>query len=152
MTELVRASLLVLAAYGTLGLLFAVVFHRRGLARLDAGAHGAGWGFRLLITPGLVALWPLLARRWQRMARGELFLGQPDAPIPPQRLRAVHALAWKALAVLVPVVVAAALWWRPHDRSAGNLPAALTNAPRVSGIPDAILPANPLRLGRPRLD
>jgi hypothetical protein len=50
--------------YLALGVLFAVPFVMRGAARVDPAARGAGWGFRLLILPGVAALWPLLARRW----------------------------------------------------------------------------------------
>ena len=57
---LVRA----LGAYAALGLLFAVAFVVRGIERLDPGAHGSGWGFRLMVLPGVVAFWLLLLRRW----------------------------------------------------------------------------------------
>ncbi len=57
---LVRA----LGAYAALGLAFAVPFLARGIGRLDPGAHGSGWGFRLIVLPGVVAFWPLLLRRW----------------------------------------------------------------------------------------
>lgn len=59
-----NAALVYLAA----GLLFAVVFITRGVGRVDAQAREAGWGFRLIILPGVVALWPLLWRRWRRAA------------------------------------------------------------------------------------
>ncbi len=62
-------GLLLLAVYLGLGALFAVPFVARGVAAVDANAQGAGWGFRALIFPGVVALWPLLALRW-RAARG----------------------------------------------------------------------------------
>ena len=52
------------AAYAALGLLFGVAFVVRGAARIDPQAEGGSWGFRLAILPGVVALWPLLARRW----------------------------------------------------------------------------------------
>jgi hypothetical protein len=52
--------------YAALGLLFALVFVAVGVARVDATALGAGWGFRLLILPGAAALWPFLAWRWAR--------------------------------------------------------------------------------------
>lgn len=120
MTELVRALLMVLTAYGAAGLLFAVVFHRRGLARVDAGTPGCGPGFRVLITPGLIALWPLLARRWWQVTHGDSFRGGPDGPVSPRRLRAGHAFAWKVLAVLVPLAVGAALWWRPEAAPASR--------------------------------
>jgi hypothetical protein len=50
--------------YLALGVLFAVPFVVRGVGRVDPAAIGAGWGFRLLILPGVAALWPVLARRW----------------------------------------------------------------------------------------
>jgi len=64
---LVQAIGLYLAA----GLVFAGAFHVFGLARVDPAARGAGWGFRLLITPALAALWPVMAARWiAALARG----------------------------------------------------------------------------------
>jgi hypothetical protein len=53
-----------LAAYAGIGLLFALCFAARGVERIDPAARGASLGFRLLVLPGAVALWPLLARRW----------------------------------------------------------------------------------------
>ncbi len=55
-----------LGLYLALGAAFAVAFHLRGLRRLDPQAGPTTWGFRLLGTPGVVALWPLLARAWLR--------------------------------------------------------------------------------------
>jgi hypothetical protein len=56
----------VLSAYGVLGLLFGVCFVTAGVSRVDRQAKGAGLGFRLLILPGVAALWPLLLYRWLR--------------------------------------------------------------------------------------
>lgn len=53
-----------LGFYAALGVLFGAVFVTRGLERLDPGTRGSGWGFRLIVFPGVVALWPLLLRRW----------------------------------------------------------------------------------------
>jgi hypothetical protein len=53
-----------LGIYAGLGLLFAIAFVIRGAARVDPQAMGGSWGFRLAILPGVVALWPILARRW----------------------------------------------------------------------------------------
>jgi hypothetical protein len=53
-----------LEIYAAAGLLFAVPFLWRGVARLDPVASGSPLGFRLIILPGVVALWPLLAWRW----------------------------------------------------------------------------------------
>ncbi len=54
------------AIYLAAGLAFAVPFILRGIERVDPAARGAGWGFRCLIAPGVVALWPVLARKWLR--------------------------------------------------------------------------------------
>jgi hypothetical protein len=58
--------LTVALAYSACGLLLAVPFVTFGVGRLDEAARGAPLGFRLLILPGAVALWPLIAVRWLR--------------------------------------------------------------------------------------
>jgi len=55
---------ILLGAYLLAGLAFAPPFVIRGVGRIDPAARGASWGFRLIVVPGVVALWPLLARRW----------------------------------------------------------------------------------------
>ncbi len=59
------AQSVVMAAglYVALGLLFALWFVTRGLARVDESAQDASWGVRLLLLPGATAFWPLLAWR-----------------------------------------------------------------------------------------
>jgi len=55
-----------LGLYGLAGAVFAAVFVWKGVAAVDGGARGTGLGFRMLIAPGCVALWPLLAMKWVR--------------------------------------------------------------------------------------
>lgn len=57
---------LLLLAYLGFGLAFAVFFVTLGFERVDADAKGGTFGFRLMILPGVVALWPLLLQRWVR--------------------------------------------------------------------------------------
>jgi hypothetical protein len=52
--------LVVLAVYFVIGALLATAIAFLGLARIDSGASGMPWSARLLILPGLVALWPLM--------------------------------------------------------------------------------------------
>ncbi|MCE9521275.1 MAG: hypothetical protein K8S25_02435 [Alphaproteobacteria bacterium] len=52
------------ALFAAAGGIFALGFLSLGLTRIDRGASGAGVWFRLLIVPGLVALWPLMLIRW----------------------------------------------------------------------------------------
>jgi hypothetical protein len=65
-----RALVAVLAAWVAIGVLVATAFVARGAARVDREAHGGTLGFKLLIFPACVALWPLLLFRWRR-ANGE---------------------------------------------------------------------------------
>lgn len=76
------ASLLVLAAgvYAAVGALFALAFVARGARRIDPSAVKGSLGFKIAIFPGVVALWPILARRW--LAGG-----------PPPEERNAHRLA-----------------------------------------------------------
>ncbi len=55
-----------LGLYLLLGVLFALPFVARGVGRIDPLAREGSVGFRILIFPGTVALWPLLVRRWLR--------------------------------------------------------------------------------------
>jgi hypothetical protein len=56
----------VLIWYAAAGVVFAIVFVARGVSRVDEHAVGAGLGFRLIIFPGVAALWPFLLHRWMR--------------------------------------------------------------------------------------
>ncbi len=64
-----EAILLSIFIYAASGALFGILFVWRGIDRIDATAYGAPWTFRLLILPGAIALWPLLAMRWHRAMR-----------------------------------------------------------------------------------
>ncbi len=63
MQQVAEVALLIAAGYLGVGLVIAALFHG-ALARLDPAARGAGLRFRLLITPGLIGLWPIVLRRW----------------------------------------------------------------------------------------
>jgi len=57
-----------LGLYALAGAAFAVPFLLRGVRRIDPVADGSTWGFRAIVLPGVVALWPLLLLRWLRGA------------------------------------------------------------------------------------
>ena len=57
--------LIALGSYLAVGLLFAIPFALIGVKRIDPHAAHGSWGFRLLIIPGTMALWPLLVKRWR---------------------------------------------------------------------------------------
>ena len=56
--------LILMGVYLLCGLAFAVPFVLAGAGSIDPHAAHGTWGFRLLIIPGTLLLWPLLARRW----------------------------------------------------------------------------------------
>ena len=58
-------------AYVVTGLSFGIAFVTVGITRLDPAARGTSTAFRLLILPGCVALWPVLAVKWVARRRGE---------------------------------------------------------------------------------
>jgi hypothetical protein len=60
---------MLLTAYAATGIGFAILFVAAGIDRVDAAAKGSGAGFRLIIFPGVAALWPILLIRWIRSAR-----------------------------------------------------------------------------------
>ena len=53
-----------LGVYTGIGLLFAIAFRTVGISKVDPDSTGSGVGFRLIILPGVAALWPVLFTRW----------------------------------------------------------------------------------------
>ena len=53
-----------LGVYAGIGLLFAIAFLTVGISQVDPDSKGSGVGFRLIILPGVAALWPVLFTRW----------------------------------------------------------------------------------------
>jgi len=60
------AEVVVAAAeiYAALGLVFALLFLPRGVTQVDPRTAHAPRMLRLVILPGIAALWPLFAWRW----------------------------------------------------------------------------------------
>ena len=56
--------LILLGIYLACGLVFAVPFVFKGAGKQDPPAAKGTWGFRILIIPGSMALWPVMLRRW----------------------------------------------------------------------------------------
>ena len=59
-----------LGVYTGIGLLFAIAFLTVGISQIDPVSRGSGVGFRLIILPGVAALWPVLFTRW--IAKGRV--------------------------------------------------------------------------------
>ncbi len=46
------------------GLLFSALLFIKGIDRIDPAARHTGFGFRLIVLPGLIALWPFLVKKF----------------------------------------------------------------------------------------
>lgn len=106
MTEPIVFILVKIAgAYLAVGLVVAVLFFTRWLKTLDPAAVGGSWGFRVLVTPGVVALWPVILMK--------VFYPKTKSDADgAEELRRNHRLAFILLTILVTLVFTAALVWR----------------------------------------
>ena len=64
MEAVIKILFLLMGLYLVAGLVFAVIFLIKGIEKTDEGAHGGTWGFKLIIIPGILALWPVLLKKW----------------------------------------------------------------------------------------
>jgi len=55
--------------YLLVGIVFALVFVWRGIAKIDDSAKGISWKTRLFLFPGSAALWPFLLQKSVQAAR-----------------------------------------------------------------------------------
>lgn len=62
--NVVKGALIALANYVVIGLVVAVPFVSFGIGRVDPAAKTAPWSFRVLVLPGVIAMWPLVLSRW----------------------------------------------------------------------------------------
>jgi hypothetical protein len=81
----IAGVLIAVAIYLACGLAFAITFTLVGVKRIDPHAKPGSWGFRLLVMPGAMALWPLLLKRWVSGSK------EPPEEINAHRTAANHA-------------------------------------------------------------
>lgn len=108
----ITVLLCALGVYAFAGVLAAIALHVHGLRVFDHATIGAPLMFRVLTTPGMIALWPVLLLKWRKAARGVDAAGAPDAPVRAMGLRRMHGLAARGLAVALPIVIGAAVMVR----------------------------------------
>jgi len=56
----------IVALYFVAGILFAIFFLTKGIQKVDPSTNGSGLGFRLIIIPGVITLWPVLLMKWKK--------------------------------------------------------------------------------------
>lgn len=119
------------AIYAGCGLIVTVLFLALWCKRFDPSATDGSWGFRVLIVPGLIALWPVILVKVLAVRRGGSAQGPAETPVRQETLRRNHGLAFMALAIIGPLLFAVALLWRaPRLEDAPPVDAATTLAPR----------------------
>ncbi len=62
--QLAQLVVVLCEGYVLLGIVFATLFLPRAVVRMDGRLAESSTLVRLLILPGVAALWPLFARRW----------------------------------------------------------------------------------------
>jgi hypothetical protein len=61
--SIARLFIGVAGVYLAAGTLFALPFVLKLAGRLDPAARAGSWGFRIIILPGVILLWPVLLTR-----------------------------------------------------------------------------------------
>ncbi len=111
-----HAFIAALTFYLILGAVFGLTHVVFLAPRLDAGAKGSGFWFRVMIFPGAAVLWPLwLFGLILRRARQS----------PPKPWRRLHLRLWVVLAPLIVLSLMLSLMVRPVIPKNDTLPAAL---------------------------
>lgn len=106
--------------YAVVGVVTAVWFFARHIKRLDPSAAGGSIGFRVLVAPGVVALWPVILG----MVFRKNFDGGAGGA---EFLRRNHRVAIVLLAIVGVLLFIAALVWRAP--ALGDLPSVKIQAP-----------------------
>lgn len=112
---------LALLAYTCIGVLFAVPFAFRWANRLDPAAQAGSLGFRLLLLPGAVALWPILALRLA--GRPPRLRNAHEGGVPGMAvLRRRHLLTFALLLCAVPFALPLSIAAQRSSATNQNLP------------------------------
>ncbi len=71
MALLAGTVLVVLGAYGAVGIIVGIALVARGVDRIDPAMRGSPKSVRLVILPGCIALWPIMLAKWARAPKQE---------------------------------------------------------------------------------
>lgn len=63
---MVSIVLVMWLVYVIIGLVFTPIFMWKGLRKVDDGVVDSGWGFKVLIFPGMLVFWPIFANKWRK--------------------------------------------------------------------------------------
>ncbi len=69
MLYLAAIILVILGIYLVIGIVFYVLFLSKLASELDQNTKGASIGFKLLIFPGIISLWPVVFSKWKQVKK-----------------------------------------------------------------------------------
>ncbi len=134
LATVVETAFLVLGVYLALGMIAATTLHLGGLRSIDPATSGTGISFRILITPGLIALWPILILRWRAARGGAVPPLDQDRPVGPRQIRRGQSLLLRSVAGVAALGFVLAMASRPPLSGRGDdlpLPA---DPPPIAGV------------------
>lgn len=103
--EVFRILVGILGLYAFFGVVVAALLFTRWLGIFDPSAKDGSVGFRVLVTPGIIALWPFIVMK--------IFLTRkPAYGGGAETLRRNHRIAFMLVAILGALLFTLALVWR----------------------------------------
>lgn len=111
-------GLAISAVYLAAGAVVAVLFFTRWLRKFDPLAREGSLGFKLVATPGIIALWPFILLKVFRTTP----IRDEDGA---EQLRRNHRLAFTIIAIIGSLLFATALAWRApgfHELPSTEIP------------------------------
>lgn len=125
---MINAALIINALqwYAIAGTVLAIAFLGYGISRVAPGAAGS-YVFRVLLVPGVVLLWPVVAWRWQALARQRSDAPAADWQVQHRPRRRLHGWAARLLAIVLPLILLTSFMTRQNGPL--ETPAVLLEAP-----------------------
>jgi len=66
MESIIQLLQYITIVYLVIGLLFSIFLYKKGMALIDENTIGSSIGFKLIIFPGILALWPFLLIKFKK--------------------------------------------------------------------------------------
>ena len=108
-----NTAFILMAVYLFLGALLLLPFHARVLPQIISACKNTGISFRILITPGLVTLWPVALLAWRRQHHALPAHGPVERPLRLITLQRGHRAFW--FIALVPLLGFSAMVYGRYD-------------------------------------
>lgn len=108
-----NTTFILLAIHFAVGLLLLIPIHARILPKIDPACESVGFFFRMLVSPGLVSLWPIVLIAWRRQQRALPAHGPLETPLRLTTLQRGHRAFW--FIALAPLLGLSAIVYGRYD-------------------------------------